>query len=224
MTNKLIFGARLYKDLRGLDNPRIDIYRLKGFRGIAYNDVIVFNHAFETKFDISKVYVKRCIGMPGDTISIIEGIYHNSSLKDNLLKIDYGLLANEKFVNTQLMKNTDISWTMINFGPLCIPRKGDTILLDKRTATLYARYMVYESGEELEFEDGQILLGGRQVISYTFEENYYFMAGENFADSQDSRYFGAVPETFIIGVVPRVLFAKDPYSGKINWKRIWKKL
>ncbi len=44
-----------------------------------------------------------------------------------------------------------------------------------------------------------LTLGGKPVSSYRFKENYYFMAGDNSGDSQDSRYWGFVPEPFIVG-------------------------
>ena len=225
MVNKLIFGSRIYKNLHNLRQPRIETYRLKGFRGVAYNDVVAFNHAFfETKFNIGRIYVKRCIGMSGDTISIVNGIYRNSSIKSDIFRINYGIPTNEEFANAQVMEGTDVPWTIINFGPLYIPGKGESIMLNREIATIYARYIVYESGQKLEISGEQILLGGKPLVSYTFEENYYFMAGEDFVNSQDSRYFGLVPESFIIGIASRILFSKDFHSGKINWGRIWKKL
>ena len=132
--------------------------------------------------------------------------------------------SNEAFAHAQVMENTNIPWTIIHFGPLYIPKKGDSLLIDRETATLYARYMEYESGADLEIDNEQVLLGGKLLNSYTFEENYYFMAGDHFVNSQDSRYFGLVPETFIVGIAPRVLFSKDPHSDKINRNRILKKL
>ena len=85
VANKLIFGARLYRNLNFLDGGSLRTLRLKGFRRINYNDVVVFNHSYPTAFDISKVYVKRCIGLPGDTIRIRDGQYHNSAVNDEAI-------------------------------------------------------------------------------------------------------------------------------------------
>ena len=85
VVNKLIFGARLYKNLDFLQGGKLKALRLKGYRGVNYNDVVVFNCAHPMEFDIRTVYVKRCIGLPGDTIWIRNGQYQNSSVKERVM-------------------------------------------------------------------------------------------------------------------------------------------
>lgn len=88
-------------------------------------------------------------------------------------------------------------WTITDFGPYYIPRKGDTIELTKVNTILYKILIEYESGKE------PIILK-----SYTFKNNYYFVAGDNLFSSKDSRYFGVIPEDYIIGVVTNVIPGK----------------
>ena len=59
---------------------------------------------------------------------------------------------------------------------------------------LYRLAVGYETGKRLEVRDSVLYLGDFPVDEYTFTENYYFMGGDNVANSQDSRYFGFIPE------------------------------
>lgn len=59
-----------------------------------------------------------------------------------------------------------------------------------------------------------------RMMKYTFSDNYYFMAGDNVAESMDSRYWGLVPEDFIVGRAVMVIWSKNR-SG-VQWKRILK--
>ena len=57
-----------------------------------------------------------------------------------------------------------------------------------------------------------------------FKENYYFMGGDNLDNSKDSRYWGLVPEPYIVGVATRVWKSVSPQSGEVRWNRVWKKM
>jgi len=49
---------------------------------------------------------------------------------------------------------------------------------------------------------------------YTFKLNYYFMAGDYIFASQDSRYWGLLPEDCIIGKAILIWRSTDMNSGK----------
>lgn len=71
--DKLIFGARIYKSLDFTDG-RLECWRTRGQRGLRPNDIIVFNYPVnggKIGFKINYVYVKRCVALPGDTISFV---------------------------------------------------------------------------------------------------------------------------------------------------------
>ena len=217
VVNKLIFGARLYRNFDFLEGGKLQTFRMKGFRGISYNDVVVFNRSYPLSFDIRQVYVKRCIGLPGDTIWIRNGQYQNSSIKTQLLMEHFNPQSTE-YATDRLFEcypyKEALHWTIWNFGPLYLPRKGDTIALNQMNIWLYLRLIRYENGLDFHFENDTLFLKNQPMQTYTFRENYYFMAGDNFANSADSRSFGPIPETFIIGVV----------SIKINTKLLWERL
>lgn len=224
IVNKINFGKRIFKSLKFVKIWKPNIIRLKGLRAIAYNDVVVFNHGYRTTFNIDKVLVKRCIALPGDTISIINGVYHNSSIDDSTIKYSSAYHISKLDIVPKLLDSypfgTNIHWTILDFGPLYVPRKGDLLNLSINNIAIYARYIKQETGKEIIVKNNSIYLNGKVIHSYQFNENYYFMAGDNFRNSQDSRYFGLVPESFIIGISPRVLYSIDPYTKKLNLSRI----
>ena len=86
LVNKLVFGARIYKNLKFLQGDSLETFRIPGFRKIRHNDVVVFNFPFgnddwqKIEFRINRVFAKRCLGLPGDTLSVVNGFYRNRLL------------------------------------------------------------------------------------------------------------------------------------------------
>ena len=68
------------------------------------------------------------------------------------------------------------------------------------------------------------LLGDSLIREYRFQENYYFMGGDYMENSKDSRYWGLVPEPFVVGVATKIWKSVSPQSGKVRWDRIMKKI
>lgn len=62
---------------------------------------------------------------------------------------------------------------------------------------------MYETVKRLSESGGQVFLGQTSLNEYTFKGNWYFLGGDNVLDSHDSRYFGLVPEDYIVGIVIR---------------------
>ena len=92
-------------------------------------------------------------------------------------------------------------WTRDNYGPLWIPAKGASIKLTTLNYPVYERIIRTYEGNKLEMRDGQIYVNGHEESTYTFKMNYYWMIGDNLHGSQDSRYWGFVPEDHLIGKV-----------------------
>ncbi len=123
-------------------------------------------------------------------------------------------------------KNT-LNWSLDNFGPLWIPKKGVTIPINDSTLALYGYTITqYDHNQDAEIKDKKLLIGGKEVSEYTFKQNYYFMMGDNRHNSLDSRYWGFVPEDHVVGKAFFIWLSIDsnPRSliHKIRWSRFFK--
>ena len=91
--------------------------------------------------------------------------------------------------------NLNIKWNKDFFGPLYIPKKGDLIKLDTANFNYYKRITGNFAGENLSIEGNKILLNASEVVSsYIIKQDYYFVIGNNFDNSIDSRYWGPIPK------------------------------
>ncbi len=211
VVNKLLMGGRIYKDLHfDKEGQELESWRLKGWRSIQYNDICVFNfphHRDKMSFVINNVFCKRCIGLPGDTISIRGGWYVNRNYRGELGNIEgqrqQSLVPDSLLNNEGLTGRHCMGWTLKEFGPFYLPRKGEVIHLTTREAQLYYRILEWETGKDIDWDldNGVVTLDGEVVTEHEFKHSYYFMAGDNVLYSSDSRYWGLVPEEYIIGIV-----------------------
>ena len=225
-------------------------------------------------------YVKRCVGMPGQTLQIKNRIVYLDGkpnkepdnvqytyyvkLKDDLpdwlmqqlgismedltslnmngympltrhaaavLSKRKDLVAsislNQDPVSDDLYpKNAYTGWTRDNYGPVWIPRKGASIKLTLANLPLYERCIkVYEENDLRVDDRGRIFINGKEAHSYTFKLDYYWMMGDNRHNSEDSRYWGFVPEDHVVGKPIFVWWSSDPdrkgFAG-VRWSRIFK--
>ncbi len=116
-------------------------------------------------------------------------------------------------------------WTCDYFGPLWIPKKGVTVPLDTENLPLYERIIRDYEHHSLQVEGNLIRIDGEPAATYTFEQDYYFMMGDNRHNSLDSRYWGFVPEDHIVGSPSIIWLSTDAsrsFPGSIRWKRFLK--
>jgi signal peptidase I len=148
------------------------------------------------------------------------------------LKKIQGVLKIEKEIDSTWTFNRDqqlvmprdttvAKWTKDEFGPLWIPKKGDSIELTKSNIAFYKRAIrVYENNDWDE-HDGKIFINGKESRFYTFKMNYYWMMGDNRHKSQDSRYWGFVPEDHVVGSAWLIWMS---WEHGVRWNRLLKKI
>lgn len=228
-------------------------------------------------------YVKRCVGMPGQTLEIKnriiyldgkankepdnvqyryfvhtkgmlpEDLCHELGISQEDLMAYYteesvynmpltekakaALLARKDLVTSienvpdddaggLYPDNKLTGWTVDNYGPIWIPKKGATIDLTLDNLPMYERPIKNYEGNSLEVKDGKIYINGQETTKYTFKMDYYWMMGDNRHNSADSRFWGFVPEDHIVGKPIFIWLSLNQdrgwFDGKIRWNRLFK--
>ena len=328
-----------------LKKPQLPYFRLPALQKIKRNDIVVFSWPADTvrqffvrekrvdkPIDKKSNYVKRCLGIPGDTLEIIDGFVHTNGVKNILperaevqytfnayaqkgvssrkllaegfedfnrtYKIqnitensfqqlipyiigrrgntvdDFSVITKSKGLPTELIgklglrvseileinkqltltikeaailkKTTWIDsvkqqinsvkvpnesffpnkipydWNEDNFGPLLIPKKGMTVALNRANVPLYKKIIQEYERNQLEFTPTEIKINGKVANQYTFKKDYYWMMGDNRHKSEDSRFWGFVPDDHIVGKPIFIWFSiKGINDGIKNWSIRW---
>lgn len=328
-----------------LKKPQFPYLRLPGLQKINRNEIVVFSWPADTvrqffvrekrvdkPIDKKSNYVKRCVGIPGDTLEIIDGFVHTNRSKNQLpdrarvqythfayaqkgvssrkllaegfsdfnrtYKIDnitessyqqiiphiigrmgntiedFRVITTAKGLPTDVIRKTGLrvseilelkkemtltldeatamrkvpkidsvvrrfskknvpneaffpnkipfDWNEDNFGPLVIPKKGMTVNLNKENLPLYKKIIAEYEANDLETSPSEIRINGNPTDQYTFKKDYYWMMGDNRHKSEDSRFWGFVPDDHIVGKPIFIWFSiKGINDGIKNWSIRW---
>ncbi len=108
-------------------------------------------------------------------------------------------------------------WSIDNFGPLYIPKKGETIELNSKTIPFYRDLLNRYEGISFADNGNDFFIDGKQVTKYTFKQDYYWMMGDNRQNSLDARFWGFTPFDHVIGKPVFIFMSWDSEaSGLFN--------
>jgi signal peptidase I len=285
LVSKLHYGPRLPRTIGipftnlYLEGVKIPAFRLPGFAVPRHGDVIVFNYPVEDKPIGRKThYIKRIIGLPGDTLKIVNKIpYANGeqlplkgSMQQKWLAIrksnatfpidrleskgveEVGKVGPKldgvSFQSTIALANEVAAWNEIesirplvmpsegearvfplgsgfgrdNYGPLYIPAQGDILQLTPENLAIYREVIeLYEDHEIHETPDGGYSIDGRAATNYVFEQDYFFVMGDNRDSSYDSRIWGFVPWDHVVGKATTIYFSWNRGEAKPRFERMF---
>ena len=177
--------------------------------------------------------LRRSLGISKDDLAMLRQTGQLPLTNDSYLKLKNNTklvkeisIVSNNYTQGMYPLNGNTGWTVDNYGPIWIPKRGESIALTLDNLAVYERPIVAYEGNTLEVKGGKIYINGKESDSYTFKMDYYWMMGDNRHNSADSRCWGFVPEDHIVGKPLFIWLSLDKdlglFDGKIRWERLFR--
>ncbi len=230
--NKFIYGGTSPRNIP-FTNTRLPWFRVPAIRDVHRGDVIVFvfpGYRDEVKPEEFQFYLKRCIGLPGDTIKIVNRVLSVNGEQMQLPR-------NQKFSYRRSMFNDQpddrifprgVQWNEDNYGPVVVPHRGMTIPLSRDNYSQWEMFIRRE-GHSIRLLDDVVQIDGNPANEYVVERDYLFGMGDHRDNSLDSRYWGFIPKENLVGTPLIVYWSWDTNTplydvfsklASIRWGRV----
>lgn len=196
-----------------------------------------YNYYVDTKYPFSADEIIHGYGVNPDEAAVIDqnGLKYFINLdKANAIKMSHDpkVIAMKRSIDPKGVYDSLIfphskqyKWSQDNFGPIYIPKKGDRVLLNHKSLPFYKRIISeYEHNDLVIKSDGTIYINGIRTNHYTFQQDYFWMMGDNRQRSLDARYWGYTPMDHIVGKPVFIWMSLDQYANVINKKIRWDRL
>lgn len=195
------------------------------------NDIIVFRlNEFLTNSKYSDLdFIKRIVGLPGENFHL----YNNEILINGNKIKNYFSIERKKYpsMDFDVYDFNEKQFSYLNYGPIKIPAKGDTIELNPKNIKFWQPLINFENdGKFISNEGTVITFKGKPINKYVFTKNYYFVLGDNLNNSVDSRILGLIPEDAIVAKVKLIYLSIAPnahnsasnFLERIRFNRLFK--
>ena len=212
--NKFVYGSSSPRNIPFTDIA-LPYFQMPALREPRKGDIVVFEFQGERdEFKSDKImnYVKRLIGVPGDTVEIVNKVvFVNGKEAKRPPHVQYTQSTQSKGVPDFQIFPKGAPWNKDNYGPLVIPKKGEVIKLTVENIEKWRTIIDRECEKQVvSVENDKVLIEGKEVSSYTLKKDYYFMMGDNRDESWDSRFWGFVPRDKIVGEAFLIYWSWDP--------------
>jgi signal peptidase I len=206
--NKFIYGGTSPRNIP-FTNVRLPWFRIPAFRDVKRGDVIVFvfpGMRDEVMPQDFTFYLKRCVGLPGDTLQIRERVLFVNGQMLPLprnVRFDRGWSVPVNEPDDRIFPPAS-GWNEDNYGPLVVPKQGMVIPLNMQNLHTW-QVLIKREGHSVEAVAGTVFIDGKPVDSYTIQHDYLFGMGDHRDNSLDGRYWGFIPKDNIVGT-PMIVY------------------
>jgi len=228
--NKFVYGPSTPQVIPFVNIP-LPFYRFPGIKDPQKGDVIVFIYPGdrdEVEDKDFQYYLKRCIAVGGDTITIRDNVVYVNGKKQDMPEFAKTDPSSPRAYDKWQTFPPGMNFSRDNYGPIVVPKEGDKIPLSKINWKFW-EYFIKKEGHEITTDNIGVIIDGKPADHYVVERDYVFGMGDNRDHSADSRYWGFIPVENVVGTPILVYWSWDPditisnlidKISSIRWSRI----